>query len=1329
MEGLQPPQPMSLTGNIAENWKKWHQKFEIYRTASGMNDKHAKVQCCTLLHIIGEDALEVYNNFVFENEADKSDISKILDQFEKHFMPQKNITYERHVFNSRVQHLGEPLDQFVTDLRTKAKTCEYGPLGESLIKDRIVVGICDDQLRARLLQKRNLDLKTAIDMCRATEASKVHLGQLGGNESNIDSINKDKYQARPRNTNKYRNNDDSNRPRPSYGNRNNSDYHDRRNDNTSTTSSSRPSVTNTNVINDCNRCGRTHERARCPAYGQICDKCGKMNHFAKVCRQEMPNKRQHKKTHKIDERTADSDSDLDSEFFVDKIDKESPVEDEWFVNLIVNDRTVRFKLDTGSQCDIIPESVQIKVKGDIERSRSKLITYSGEKITPKGKTVLLCEHKHKYYDITFQVVKGNVTPIIGAKTCQRLGLVKRIEAVDKQHEIIENNPEVFQGLGCLEGKHHIKVKANAVPVVHAPRKVPIALRDKVRKELNRMEKLGVIVRVEEPSEWVSSMVTVCKPGRETVRICLDPKDLNEAIEREHFPMRTIEEVVIGMPNAKIFTTLDANCGYWQIQLDEASSRLCTFNTPHGRFRYTRLPFGIHSAPEVFQRIMTQVFEGIEGVEVIMDDILVWGSNEVEHDRRLEQVLQQVLQKHITLNPQKCKFKQSEVTYIGHVLTSEGLKPDPNKIEAVLQMKAPENKTGLQQALGMINYLAKFIPDMSTKTMSLRKLLEKNVAWHWTEEHDRAFTELKELVTKAPVLRYFDVKKPVKISVDASSTGVGGVLLQNDQPIAYTSKAFNSSQQRYAQIEKELAAIVFGCEKFHQYIFGTECEIETDHKPLEYIFRKPLAAAPLRLQKMILKLQKYCLKVTYKKGKDLYVADALSRNHLTVCDDIVESEEEISISMVKLLQVSKSRQEEMKIETERDETLQKLSSLIQNGWPQVKQDVDASVRSYWEFRDELAVEDGLIFRNNRVVVPTKMRSLMLEKIHESHQGIEKSKRFGRDILFWPGMSAQIADMVGKCSTCNTYRQQNTKEPLIGHAIPQRPWQKVGMDLFELHSKQYLIIVDYHSNFFEVNNLHDTRSTTIIKKCKQQFSRYGIPDTIVSDNGPQFSSQDFKLFSKQYKFTHTTSSPRYPQSNGKAEKAVQIAKNLLKKAKADGSDPHLALLDYRNTPRDGLPSPAQILMGRRTQTLLPTTAKLLRPKTIKGIAKRLEHNQQNQKHYYDRSSKPLSKLQQGDTVRIRTDRSWKPAVVVRCCAEPRSYIVKTSSGQLLRRNRRDLIKTSEQQPIDDIEDIDPPYPEIGIDHQNTVVPPHIPRGVPYKTKTRAGRITRLPAKFRE
>ena len=401
------------------------------------------------------------------------------------------------------------------------------------------------------------------------------------------------------------------------------------------------------------------------------------------------------------------------------------------------------------------------------------------------------------------------------------------------------------------------------------------LRDKVKAELDRMARMGIITKVEQPTQCVSPIVVVEKPNGD-VRICLDPVDLNKAVKREHYPLRTVEEVAATLAEARVFSTLDATSGFYQIRLAEERTWLTTFNTPFGRFKFERLLFGLVSAPEIFQRAMTEMFEDIEKCEVIVDDLLVWGKSVEEHDLTLEKVLQRAEETDLRFNEEKCKFHKQEVTYVGHVFGTDGLRPSPDKVQAILNMPAPHDKSSLQRFMGMVNYLHKFIPHLADINKPLRELLEKSVEWHWMERQQKAYEELTNSITQAPVLKYFDVSADVTVSVDASSEGVGACLLQGMQPVAYASRALNSAERNYTQIEKEMLAIVFGTNKFHQYIYGKQVSVETDHKPLESLFKKPLSKAPQRIQRMMLRVQHYDLKVNYVPGNQLLIADTLSR---------------------------------------------------------------------------------------------------------------------------------------------------------------------------------------------------------------------------------------------------------------------------------------------------------------------------------------------------------------------------------------------------------------------------------------------------------------------
>ena len=260
----------------------------------------------------------------------------------------------------------------------------------------------------------------------------------------------------------------------------------------------------------------------------------------------------------------------------------------------------------------------------------------------------------------------------------------------------------------------------------------------------------------------------------------------------------------------------------------------------------------------------------------------------------------------------------------------------------------------------------------------------------------------------------------------------------------------------------------------------------------------------------------------------------------------------------------------------------------------------SIREYWNYRNEVSLHNGILFNRQRIIVPKAMRSEIILRSHASHLGIEACLRKARDVVFWPGMNSEIKEAVSKCSVCADFQVRNPKEPMQTPKVPDRTWSRVAVDMFTLERKEYIVLVDYYSDFIEVQELSDATFATVTQFLKEQFSRHGIPDVLVSDNGPQLTSHEFSTFAREWEFRHVTSSPHHHKSNGKAEAAVNVTKNLMKKAFRDGRDPWLALLEYRNTPTEAVgSSPAQRLMSRRTKTLMPTASTLLRPRVVEGV----------------------------------------------------------------------------------------------------------------------------------
>ena len=422
----------------------------------------------------------------------------------------------------------------------------------------------------------------------------------------------------------------------------------------------------------------------------------------------------------------------------------------------------------------------------------------------------------------------------------------------------------------------------------------------------------------------------------------------------------------------------------------------------------------------------------------------------------------------------------------------------------------------------------------------------------------------------------------------------------------------------------------GLENNHQYVFGHKVILWTDHKPLVSISTKPLSLAPKRLQRLLLRMQHYDVEIHYKPGSQMYLADTLSRAYLkNEARSPVEQEVE-TIHMMDFLPISEPQLREIQEATQCDPTLQALKKVILDGWPDLKDNLPSELHLYFSFRDELAAQDGIIFKGLRCIIPATLRQKIREKLHSTHIGVQGCLRRARELVYWPAMNSDITDYLSKCEVCNTFQPQQQKEPLISHEIPLCPWEKIASDIFTFDSKDYLCTVDYYSNYFKLDRLYDKTALEVVKKLKRHFSNHGIPDKLHSDNMP-FGSREFQDFAKEYKFEHLTSSPDYPQSNGKVENAIKTAKSLMKKAKESGQDFYLSLLAWRNTPTEGMgSSPAQRLFSRRTKTSLPTASRLLEPEPVKQVRDKLYERKEIQAKYFNKGSKELPSLQEGEIV---------------------------------------------------------------------------------------------------
>ncbi|GBN61738.1 Transposon Ty3-G Gag-Pol polyprotein [Araneus ventricosus] len=494
------------------------------------------------------------------------------------------------------------------------------------------------------------------------------------------------------------------------------------------------------VFSSCWKCNRKHVKGKCPAYGKRCHSCNNLNHFSVVCRFKDV------KDLVVDESEDNGDyyvNSINVHHIVKCIESASTLK-EWNKTLIIEGQPMTFKLDTGAEVNVLP-----------------------------------------------LMANPQVRPLLGIDECFKLDLIHFVNdieipnknkldqymnmAFNSKDEFMQNNVELFEGVGKFKGTCKITIKNNATPVASPPRRVPLTVKPKLELKMKEL-----VAKVDQPKEWVSNIVII-EEANGTIRICLDPQDLNKVIKRGHVLIPTIEEFLTKLTNKSVYSVLDLKDGFFQIPLDVKSSDLCTLSTPFGCYKFLRLPMRTSCAPDIFQKRNQENFGDIQGGLIYFDDLLIAANSIKEHDEILVKVGQRAKSLNIKFNKNKVQCRVPEVKYLGHVFNVAGMRPDPERVKAIVELKEPKNKLELHRVLGMLNYLRRFVPHFSTKTAALREFLKQNVEWQWQGLHSQTFKELKNLICNAPVLGIFDSNKLITLQAkmkDCSKDGLGCCLLQN-----------------------------------------------------------------------------------------------------------------------------------------------------------------------------------------------------------------------------------------------------------------------------------------------------------------------------------------------------------------------------------------------------------------------------------------------------------------------------------------------------------------------------------------------------------------------
>ena len=730
------------------------ERFNLFVTVNGIEEGK---QVSALLLVLGLRHYSLIRGLVSPHKPETKTLAELTDILTKHYDPEPIVIAERFRFYQRTQKSGESVADFLASLRNLASRCKFGEFLSEALRDRLVCGLSSEAIQKSLLAKEKLTLSTALETALGMEAAAKRAKELKGTQRSTPVFRVEKTPAKP-----------------------------------------------------CGRCGRgNHSSGDCKFKDATCHKCGKVGHIAPVCRTK-PNRSARGRTKNTkwvaaSEQDHPPDSQEESLFMVTGRPSCTHTGAQWWicplctpghshpykVKLNVSGQPLTMEVDTGAGVSIASESVLASLLPSVKLQKSSVVlrTYTGEQIPVKGSIcvdVVYGQQHHK--NLKLLVVQGSGPSLMGRdwlkvvkldwRTIGRVALSEsslesRVTALqDKYQEVFS---ETLGTITPFQAK--LSVTKDAKPKFFKPRSIPFALRERVESELDRLESDGVIERTTY-SEWAAPIVAVPKrDGR--LRLCGDYKvTVNPVLDVDQYPLPKPDDIFATLSGGKKFTTLDLSHAYNQLLLDEDSRKYVTINTTKGLYQYTRLPFGIASAPAIFQRTMDSILQGIDGVACYIDDIIITGKTDEEHLEHLEEVLRRLLRHGVHVKWAKCRFLQPSVDFLGHRVDAEGIHTTEDKLRAIVQAPAPKNINELRSFLGLINYYGKFIPNAATILNPLNNLLHKDTKWKWSKECQSSFNLAKEKLTSSKVLTHYTPSLPIRMAGDASAYGIGAVIARS-----------------------------------------------------------------------------------------------------------------------------------------------------------------------------------------------------------------------------------------------------------------------------------------------------------------------------------------------------------------------------------------------------------------------------------------------------------------------------------------------------------------------------------------------------------------------
>jgi len=1122
---------------------------------------------------------------------------EIKNLLESHFKPKKLEIAETYRFHQCRQQAEENVSTYSARLRHMASTCNFGENLNRALRDQFVAGIKSAETRKKLLGKDNT-FDEVVKLALADEAAMKETAQLPAAAVNSvrhsfhsrkSSVSVQKPVHKVKSEPKYAAHRNPNVPKPLP-----EDY-------------------------ACYSCGRkNHKRSECRFRDATCHKCSRKGHIASVCQSHVSRGTVHtvEKPDTADDVQVDPPVN-DQLFTIDEVQSVPLYYSSGIgsikVQLLIEGNEVAFQLDTGCGMSIVPKQFYNTYLKHLPLQPTSVVleTYTKEVLKPLGEVTVEVVYERSVYKLPLLVTESGNCPLFGRNWLCDIKLnwplllanvyslsdevqstVNSTACSTNLNKVLSKYDKLFDTstVGCYTGEP-IELTVQRAPTFHKARPVPYALQEKVESTLKEMEENGIIERVSTAS-CAAPIVVVGKKDSDKVRICGDfSVTYNACADLVRYPLPRIEDLHTAMRGCTVFSCIDIRDAYHNCRVSEESQKYLTINTHIGLFTFKRLPNGVHSGPAIFQRIMDTVLAGLPKVICRLDDILCGGSDDDDHLKTLSLVLDRLQNAGFKLNKSKCKFLQSSVTYLGHVIDAEGLHPTADKLKAIREAPAPKDVTALKAYLGLLMFYSRFLPNHATILAPLNNLMKAETKWKWTQKEQEAFEASKKLLCESHTLVHYDPDKELFMSCDASQYGAGVVLSHKVEgqyrPVAFASCTLSTTQRNYSQIEKEGFSIIFGLKRFHQFLAGRSFTIITDHRPLLSIFA-PDKAAPLhtaaRLQRWSLILSSYKYELQFRKTTEHVDADCLSR--LPLSDTWNMQSENVDCFFLDEDVLTTVTCDQIKKATRVDPVLSKVHAYVLNGWPSSVQ--NPQLYPYKERKLELSVEQGCVLWGMRVIVPDCLRSDVLKELHETHPGMCRMKAIARSFVWWPNIDADIEKTVADCSVCQAMQSAPSKATVHPWSYPSKPWSRVHVDYAgPVNGAMYLVVVCAYSKYPEIIKMKSTTSAATIAVLRELFSRHGLCEVLVSDNGPQFVSLEFETFCMNNGILHKTSAVYKPATNGQAERVVRILKTAVKQAELTHRDVDSVIanyfLVYRSTPHSTTGEiPSVLLMGRRLRT---------------------------------------------------------------------------------------------------------------------------------------------------